>query len=299
MTADDRPNPYRPDGQEILARLREAKENIPELTEIVDLQHDMLKAQMQAEVRTATPQYSAEELRALLREGVPLLRPQEMASEWEHFSNLYGQLCRIAARHRPDLASQFEGLLTLLDDDPIRVQDLVTTYLEEDDLMGIAAVRETENEEERERRELLTFVFNHALHPFLRAHADTLMPMLEQIVDPHWDKLWQRRNCPICGGEPDLALLDAKSGARRLVCSRCDSQWLYPRLGCPFCESTDYAKISYYLSDDGSHRLYICDDCKRYLKTVDLRRAGRRLLIEVERITTADLDVAARQEGYH
>ena len=56
--------------------------------------------------------------------------------------------------------------------------------------------------------------------------------------------------------------------------------------------------MPYYPSEDGLYRLYVCEACQHYLKTVDLRQARRAILPEVERILTAPLDVAAQQRGY-
>jgi FdhE protein len=102
----------------------------------------------------------------------------------------------------------------------------------------------------------------------------------------------------VCGGAPDLAALEAETGARHLLCSRCNSKWLYPRVKCPFCGTTDHAKLAYYPSEDGVYRLYVCRGCRRYLKTVDLREVQREVLLPVERITTVAMDAAARNEGY-
>ncbi len=278
-------------GQKILAQLRAAKKKAPELAEVVDLHHDLLEAQMQVQVPSAHPSLSPEEVQARLSQGLPLLRSQEVTLDWETLFNLYQQVCRIAARHRPDLSAQFERLLKLLDDDPTTVQDLLTSYLDEGDLTATAAGRGTNREQENDQRDISTFVFNHALHPFLRTYADALGPVVKQ-------ELWQRGRCPICGGEPNLAFLDEDVGARHLVCSRCDSQWLFPRVKCPFCNTSEPSNLSYYPSEDEKYRLYVCQGCQRYLKTVDLRKARHRVLLPVERITTVALDIAARQEGY-
>jgi FdhE protein len=270
--------------QEILARLREVKEKTPELAEVIDLQHDLLEAQVQARIPPAHLMHSVEEAKTRFSRGISLLRPLEIELDWEAFSNLYRQVCHITSRHRPDLTDQLEEILTLLEDDPDSVQTLVMSYIEDGNLA-------TMNEELKAQGELQTFVFNHALHPFLRAYADALFPLVKQ-------KSWQRGRCPICGGEPDLAFLDVESGSRHLICSRCESQWLYPRIKCPFCNTSDSTKLSYYPFEDGKYRLYVCRDCRRYLKAVDLRKAGHRVLFPVERITTVAMDVAAQEEGF-
>ena len=285
MTANDRKRPARQEDQEILAGLREAKKQTPELAEVIDLQLDLFKVQMQVHVDLTAPQYSAEEVLARFGKGTPLLRAQELTLEWETFSNLYRNVCQISAQHRADLSVQFERLLKLIDDDPTQVRKIVKAWLKSGNLADYY-------EKENESTELLTFVFTHALRPFLRAYASLLAPLIEQ-------ERWLRGRCPVCGGEPDLAFLDEESGARHLVCSRCDSQWLFPRVRCPFCNSSEPRDIAYYPSEDGRHRLYTCQGCKRYLKTVDLRKARRRVQLPVERIVTVALDVAAREEGYH
>jgi len=57
--------------------------------------------------------------------------------------------------------------------------------------------------------------------------------------------------------------------------------------------------LIYYPSEDEVYRLYVCEACRRYLKTVDLRKTGgRTVLPRVERVITVAMDVAARRAGY-
>jgi formate dehydrogenase maturation protein FdhE len=130
-----------------------------------------------------------------------------------------------------------------------------------------------------------------ALAPYLAWAAEQVLPHLTP-------EEWKHGHCPVCGGRPDLAFLDGEAGARRLACSRCNSQWRYARIGCPFCGQADPEQIAYYPSDDGVYRLYVCQACRRYLKTKDLRKAGGPARVQVERITTVAMDAAARQAGY-
>jgi FdhE protein len=197
----------------------------------------------------------------------------------------YEQVCHIAAGHRPDLTAQLDEVLALAQAAPERVKARMLQYLE---LGGFDALEEDLAQQE----ELLAFVFNHTLRPFLRTYAAQLAPLLRQ-------ELWQRDACPICGGEPDFAILDDKAGTRYLICARCDTPWLYPRVKCPFCNTSDPADLAYYPSEDGKYRLYTCGACRRYLKTMDLRQVGASAPpAEVARILTVDLDMAAREAGY-
>lgn len=134
------------------------------------------------------------------------------------------------------------------------------------------------------------FVLLHADRAFLRQAVADLASLVE-------DEQWLRGRCPICGDEPDLAALEADDAGRRLLCSRCDAEWTYPRIGCPFCDNEDPRQLRYHSVGDGSYRLYVCDRCRRYLKAVDLRRRGRACL-PAERVLTAGLDLAALEAGY-
>lgn len=268
--------------EEILKGLEEEREKKPELAETIDLHRALLLAQ--AKVRAPLPrlELKAEEVRTLLGEGSLLLRPEELEINWEVFAQLCEETCGIASQHRPELKEEFERIRTFLGDcSDKRLQ--VIGYLRDGLLEGA--------EEKGLHSELLAFVLNNALHPFLRAHAEVLAPLVD-------DSLWYRGYCPVCGGQPDFAILEAGSGARRLLCSRCDSQWLFRRLECPFCGATEPHKLSYYLSEDEVYRLYVCEVCKRYLKTIDLRQVARKVIPPVERIITVAMDVAAREAGY-
>ncbi len=130
-----------------------------------------------------------------------------------------------------------------------------------------------------------------ALKPYLSWAAERVMEYVEQ-------QLWRRRDCPVCGGAPDFATLDGDQGTRHLLCSRCDSRWVFPRVRCPFCGTVDHTKLAYYPGVDGVYRLYVCDECKRYLKTVDLRQVSGKIDLTVERITTVAMDAAAISAGY-
>jgi FdhE protein len=138
---------------------------------------------------------------------------------------------------------------------------------------------------------LLAFVLNHALHPFLRKIAQTCASFVDYSI-------WYRPYCPICGGSPDFAALEKESGARRLLCSRCDFEWTFWRGICPFCGCDDPTQYKYSITADQVYRVYQCDRCRRYLKTLDLRQMTEERWLPVERILTLALDLAAQQAGY-
>jgi formate dehydrogenase maturation protein FdhE len=129
------------------------------------------------------------------------------------------------------------------------------------------------------------------VQPFLGAWAVEAIKVVDQ-------EQWRQGYCPVCGGVPDLSLLDGANGARRLVCARCDAQWLFQRLQCPFCDNHEADSLAYFPDASGRYRLYVCDACHGYVKTVDLRSASAPAHVAVERLLTTDLDRQAAAHGY-
>ena len=132
---------------------------------------------------------------------------------------------------------------------------------------------------------------HYACKPLLKAYATSL----SQLIDV---EKWRRRYCPVCGGLPDIAYLDRERGSRWLVCARCDFAWLFPRLHCPYCGNQDQTTLAFYSDDRGLYRLDVCERCRCYVKTIDLRNTEAEVLPPLERLLTVDLDRQAREQGY-
>lgn len=131
---------------------------------------------------------------------------------------------------------------------------------------------------------MAAFVAHHAGTAFLRPVAAELAPVIDE--EP-----WGRAACPVCGSAPDLAAIGGQG--RRLLCSRCDAEWSYRRLGCPFCEELEPRAWRYYPAGDGRYRLYVCESCGRYLKAVDVTRGAEETCLPLQRLLTVGLDAAA------
>jgi FdhE protein len=269
--------------QELLAALREAREQNPELAETVDLHEEVVDARSRHQVSPPEIDADEEEVNTLLDQRVPLLQRWELDWDPEAFSTLAAQICETGARHRKELAAGFEEVDSLLTEDPEQRLNIVSTYLKE----GRVGPEELADE----TRDLLLFVLINSLHPFQWARASVLTPLIE-------DQRWYQRQCPVCEGEPDFGYLEETVGGLRLLCSRCDTVWTYKRGECTFCGNTDKETFAYYLSDDDVYRLYVCDECKRYLKVLDGRKTPVEPILPMQRIVTVGMDVAARQEGY-
>ncbi|MBI3078284.1 MAG: formate dehydrogenase accessory protein FdhE [Deltaproteobacteria bacterium] len=269
---------------EILLRLREEREQRADLARTLDLHLALLAAR--AEVAARVPADWPEHAWSRLQQGEPALCLDELELDWEAVVRLARTVCHILARQEPARSPALARIASRFDEaalSPKGVQALVVRYLADHDGGGLP--------EPGVDPALFGFVLNQALHPFLQAYAAVAAPLLEQ-------ERWLRGRCPVCGGHPDFAALEGEVGERRLLCARCDSEWAYRRLGCPFCGNEDPGGLGYFPTGDGAYRLYVCEQCKGYLKTVDLRETWRRRSLPVERILTVGMDLAAAEQGY-
>jgi len=268
---------------QIVQELHRQADKRPEIADTIELHCELLEAQARAQVSPHGPALSGEEAGARLEQGHPLLSPESLGVDGQTLAGLCDQIGCIVGERRPELTDSLARIHAWLDDKRQQIEALALEYLHEG--------RVREGEEAGLDGNLLAFIFNNVLRPFLRAEAQALARWVD-------DSMWYRGRCPICGGEPDLAALGRGSGQRRLLCSRCDSEWAFQRIGCPFCGNDDPRRLAYYPSDDQIYRLSVCEQCRRYLKTVDLRQVAGERLLPVERILTAAMDLAALDAGY-
>lgn len=264
--------------------IQEARARYPHLAETFDLHLAIL------EVRSAVtvpqpPVPLKQEVQERLALGKPILPMVDLRLDWDMLIRLAGEICRLAARYRPADAEAFTRIAARFADDPVFAREAVKRYLGETATLKDPLLFPDLSPS------LLRFVLSNALHPVLNACAWAWQSLVDNAG-------WLRGYCPICGGEPDFAMLAKGSGALHLLCSRCDFQWTFRRAVCPYCNEAAPGKIGYFLSDNGVYRLYICDTCKRYLKVIDLRELERGVDLPAERVATIWLDLAAIDAGY-
>ncbi|MDH7577034.1 MAG: formate dehydrogenase accessory protein FdhE [Bacillota bacterium] len=110
---------------------------------------------------------------------------------------------------------------------------------------------------------------------------------------------WTAGCCPVCGQLPFLARLEEEDGAKFLACGLCDTSWRFPRLACPFCKSQNEPQIRYfYVPGEEGQRVYVCERCRTYLKTIEPAKLQRKPLLLFEHLVTPHLDLLAQKAGY-
>ncbi|TBH21033.1 formate dehydrogenase accessory protein FdhE [Thermus thermamylovorans] len=188
-------------------------------------------------------------LENLLRELESLEAPPPQKGRFPKGHRVFLEVLAAVRRHLPALegaARRLQGL------DPARVEAWLEEALAQG---GIEPPPGLSPEEEA----LLALCLHHALRRHLVPLGKGRLPreaVEEARVPPTYP---YPRRCPICGGEADVAYLEG-DGHRYLVCSRCDTRWLYLRVGCPACGNTDPYRLDYLPGERGL-RLYRCHAC--------------------------------------
>ena len=123
---------------------------------------------------------------------------------------------------------------------------------------------------------------------------------MKEGIDQH-QRLWWKNYCPVCGSEPFMARIREGDNMRFLGCSLCGTEWKFDRVTCPYCSNKDQKRLKFfYFHEESPHRLYVCDECKRYIKCIDQRKTevGQEINLSVEDMVTLYLDTLAKEKGY-
>ncbi|RPF42806.1 FdhE protein [Thermodesulfitimonas autotrophica] len=108
---------------------------------------------------------------------------------------------------------------------------------------------------------------------------------------------WRRGICPVCGNYPVFAVLQEEERARHLYCGLCGTSWRFERLACPFCGRQDGQGELLIWEEQPAYRVYLCHECRAYLKAFDAKWGKPEDLL-VESFRTLFLDLLALREGY-
>lgn len=271
----------------IIERLDEQERGEGELPRSLQLYRELLRIQAEASSQEVTtrPDLAEGEAQDRLHKGTPLLSFEEFSPDWDHVQRVFEQVVSWAVKDSEESPGEVESLRNIARDRSL-FREVVGVWYRGDLVTEVAAAHGID-------ADLLSSAISVTLKPFLVAYAR----MLSAEVDR---ESWRRNYCPICGGKPDFAYLDRERGARWLLCSRCDAEWVFQRLQCPYCGTQDPDALAYYVGEDESqpYRLYVCERCRTYIKTIDLRRTDSEVLLPLERLVTLEMDRAAQEQGY-
>jgi hypothetical protein len=264
-----------------IAELRRLKTENPDLSSAADLQIELLQQQRRIQTRVPLPpiKLESEYLNKLLAAG-SILQFEHLPIDWSDVRFLL-RATASAMRNQDALEEADLRRIDSLCRDASRLPAVLRSWYD--------SVRPGGSRIDAEAAGLET-VFQQAMRPVLTRCADAILAKTDLAG-------WRHHICPLCGGEPDLAVI-TPAAERLLICSRCAARWRFDQIACPFCLNDDRTRITSLASRDGQYRLSCCDSCHRYIKAFDARRARRPVMPAVDGVATLPLDAAAIQRGY-
>jgi FdhE protein len=228
-----------------------------------------------------------EDLLAVKRkEKFPLIARKDFTVDIKASEALLREICRLAGEANEVLTHAGVKLMDALDRGTVDASVLLSKTLNEDDLYFDETAKSLEID-----KEILLFMAHGSIRPSLSLCAEQLANYLDK------DTLWEKGYCPVCGSPPAISILRGE-GERFLFCSFCDHKWLSQRIYCPFCENKDQKTLHYFFSEEEEeYRVDVCDQCRKYIKTIDTRKIKRPVYPFVEQVATLHLDMLAQNQG--
>lgn len=234
-----------------------------------------------------------EELQDCFREGRYLFHEHKPEIDIKLFQDILVSLCKAIKETASGVA---ESILQLPEAEEFK-EDNLKEFLHKISLYNKRELEDLITKEEMDKKtqldsEIIAFVIFMSLSPFYTCY-------MKEVKEQVGFSLWRNSYCPICGQTAVRAKHRSEDGARVLDCWLCHAQWVFPRLECPYCNNKDQAKLRFfYVPGEKARQVHVCDECQKYLKTVDCKILGKDVLLDVEVIFTGYLDVLAEKEGY-
>jgi FdhE protein len=270
----------------VLLDLQQAK---PAYGELLGVYRELFLAQnrLAAQPEPQIPALDRDAAHRRLASGLSLYSPETFPLDPDAHENFLRIVCDLVETAPDPLAHGARRVAAALSSDALDMPALGSALLvaEADRLDRVAKQLEVD-------ADALRFLLANALAPLAARFADKAASLLTDAP------LWERGRCPICGHLPSLSAL-ADKGARTLICGFCQHQWAAARIFCPACETRESDAISYFFSElEPEYRVYTCESCRFYLKTVNLSLLERPFFPPAEMLLTLHLDIQAQEQGF-
>ncbi|MCP4367173.1 MAG: formate dehydrogenase accessory protein FdhE [Deltaproteobacteria bacterium] len=222
------------------------------------------------------------------KDNFPLINISDFAIDTQASKDLLIQICNIIKKMKGDMAVTAQAVLQGIETGKIDPESLFFSLFEG----GASFFEKTASSLEIDKN-ALAFMTYSSIKPSLNVCAQQLAAYLDK------ENTWEKGYCPVCGSLPAISMFIGEGGERFLFCSFCWHQWSSIRLYCPFCDNTDSKALNYFYSEEEKeYRVDLCDNCKKYIKTIDTRETQRYIYPPLEAFSTLHLDIKAQEKGF-
>ncbi len=308
--------------EKIIKACENLKETKPHLENVLDFYGKifLLHAESYEILNIKPVLISKELLQTKLEENFPLVTREEFSIDFKAARELFGKICKLCSDYKTEACESMILLHKMMENDELSFKEVATKFLYRDDSWFTAFSEKISSEQnqnsiissepdkvktgmyvtdakEKEINEKsnMEFILYNSLKPSIVKCSE----QISSYLDTTSGKTQLQGYCPICGSTPGLSLLSSENGARSLVCSFCWHEWEIQRIFCPFCGTTDTKKLS-YLKIEGEDCLRgdVCDNCSKYIKTIDMREYNNDIYLPLELIAAIPLDMKLKEDGY-
>ena len=268
----------------------------PDLGEIIHFGYELLKElrQIQPDLDLSSLKLNHELTKMKMKEGFPFLEKSKIDIPSDQFKEVFNRVAIFISEKRKPLKPKIIEISEKIKTENIDILKLALMNIREN--IGI-----TENTKaQKGKQSILNMLIRISLKPFGHAYGIALKEYLLSS-----EIFWLQSYCPVCGSMPLVAYLEGEEGRRHLLCSWCDTSWIFPRIKCTYCQNTDQKSLKYFSLEEEKgikekDRVSVCQKCMKYIKTIDTRKftGEKESDLQIEDLTTLHLDLLAEREGY-
>lgn len=274
----------------IIRRIETLKEKRPGYEEVLEFFKEIVAEQYKVKplIKAEPIDITEDMVKLKVKEGFPLLDKKQLKLDMKSVTALFENLCTVVRKRNDTLARDITKIQEELEAGNFDLETLFKWVVaEEETHLDTISGKLTLN------REILLFLVKNSVKPVLEAYADLLKDHVDQ-------KNWWRGYCPVCGSKPLIGELRRTKGERFLLCSSCGFEWRFKKMECPFCGNEENKKHRYFYVENESreYRVDVCEECRKYIKTIDGRELSEDVVLSVEDLGTLHLDLLAQKEGY-
>lgn len=276
-----------------LKKIEDYKAISPHYSDLLDILADILILREEYRKKRDTPVFSVDSklIPGKMQGGLPLIDVAGQNFDLTRPKEYFYALMTIAEKRLPSEAHKF---LDVIRDEHFDWETIIRSSFDraQEDEMPVRDTKTTDDHDEQ--LDLIDLFIEESLRPELEVMAEKYGAIVEKSG-------WTEGYCPICGKEPKIGEIRAsEDGKRYLFCHQCGHKWHFQRIKCPFCGNEEQHSLAYFaVEGEESHRVDVCNKCRRYIKIVELPKSSDEVNMDVEDIATLHLDMLAYDEGYN
>lgn len=268
------------------------EETNPLLEEVIDFYEKifLLQADSFKTLKIKPVLISKDLLQKKLEEKFPLISREEFSIDFKASEYIFEKICELCSDYNIKDHEQANALLKKIHDHELSFREIAEKFLSQDDSWLDDFTKENDLE-----KPSIEFLFYNSMKPSIVECSEQLASFLGNDSAQSQTQGY----CPVCGSMPGVSLLSSENGARSFTCSFCWHEWKTQRIFCPFCGTRDSKKLS-YLEIEGKKEIRgdVCDQCMKYIKTIDLRECKNDIYLPLELLAAIPLDMKLDEEGY-